>query len=193
MGHGGRRGRVARGTVRRGAAPRRRWLRGGASRAQRPGRQAAYADRAVPEVVGAVDFRRREGLEIAIRGGGHNVAGVSVCDASNRSRAIALSNSDSKPHRRRTNRRVDARWTPRLVLVAPADNERSRSAGTSRSPLPDSNRRPPPYHALVAATGRNRRQGSWLVFAASAPNRFATDGHRLRPRGSIKAPSFVLS
>jgi len=81
--------------------------------------------RAVPEVVGAVDFRRCEGLEIAIRGGGHNVAGVSVCDASNRSRAIALSNSDSKPHRRRTNRRVDARWTPRLVLVAPADNERS--------------------------------------------------------------------
>jgi hypothetical protein len=44
---------------------------------------------------------------------------------SNRSRAIALRNSDSKPHRRRTNRRVDARWTPRLVLVAPADNERS--------------------------------------------------------------------
>jgi FAD/FMN-containing dehydrogenase len=36
--------------------------------------------RAVPEVVGAVDFGRREGLEIAIRGGGHNVAGVSVCD-----------------------------------------------------------------------------------------------------------------
>jgi low temperature requirement protein LtrA len=31
----------------------------------------------------------------------------------------------SKPHRRRTHRRVDARWTPRLVLVAPADNERS--------------------------------------------------------------------
>jgi hypothetical protein len=44
---------------------------------------------------------------------------------SNRSRAIALSNSDSKPHRRRTNRRVDAGWTPRLVLVTAADNERS--------------------------------------------------------------------
>jgi integrase len=44
---------------------------------------------------------------------------------SNRSRAIAISNSDSKPHRRRTNRRVDAGWTPRLVLVTPADNERS--------------------------------------------------------------------
>jgi integrase len=44
---------------------------------------------------------------------------------SNRSSAIALSNSDSKSHRRRTNRRVDAGWTPRLVLVTPADNERS--------------------------------------------------------------------
>jgi hypothetical protein len=44
---------------------------------------------------------------------------------SNRRRTNALINSDSKPHRRRTHRRVDARWTPRLVLVAPADNERS--------------------------------------------------------------------
>ncbi len=44
---------------------------------------------------------------------------------SNRTRATALSNSDSKSYRRRTHRRVDARWTPRLVLVAPADNERS--------------------------------------------------------------------
>ena len=44
---------------------------------------------------------------------------------SNRTRATALSNSDSKSYRRRTHRRVDARWTPRLVLVASADNERS--------------------------------------------------------------------
>jgi len=44
---------------------------------------------------------------------------------SNRSRTNALINGDSKPHRRRTHRRVDARWTPRLVVVAPADNERS--------------------------------------------------------------------
>src|SRR6266496_810372 len=40
---------------------------------------------------------------------------------SNRTRATALSNSDSKSYRRRTHRRVDTRWTPRLVLVAPAD------------------------------------------------------------------------
>jgi integrase len=42
---------------------------------------------------------------------------------SNRSRANALSISDSKRHRRRTHERVDVRWTPRLVLVTPPDNE----------------------------------------------------------------------
>jgi FAD/FMN-containing dehydrogenase len=34
----------------------------------------------VPDVVAAVDYGRLSGLEISIRGGGHNVAGVSVCD-----------------------------------------------------------------------------------------------------------------
>jgi hypothetical protein len=56
---------------------------------------------------------------------------VDAAWTSNRSHANALSHSDSKPYRRRTHRRVDARWTPRLVLVAPADNQKSRSAGTS--------------------------------------------------------------
>jgi hypothetical protein len=37
--------------------------------------------------------------------------------------ANALSNSDSRPHRKRNQRRVDARWTPKLVLVASSDNE----------------------------------------------------------------------
>ena len=50
---------------------------------------------------------------------------VDAAWTSNRSRANALSNSDSKPHRRWTHRRVDARWTPKLVLVASADNENS--------------------------------------------------------------------
>jgi hypothetical protein len=61
-----------------------------------------------------------------------------------------------------------------------------------RSPLTDSNRRPPPYHALVAATGRNRRQRFWLVFAVSPAGRFASGCDRLQPRGSIKAPSAVV-
>jgi integrase len=43
----------------------------------------------------------------------------------NRHRTNALSNGDSTPNRRRTHRRVDARWTPRLVLVTSTDNERS--------------------------------------------------------------------
>jgi integrase len=50
---------------------------------------------------------------------------VDAAWTSNRSRADALSSSDSKPDRRRTHRRVDARWTPRLVLVAAPDSERS--------------------------------------------------------------------
>jgi FAD/FMN-containing dehydrogenase len=32
------------------------------------------------DVVAAVDFARREGLEVAVRGGGHNVAGNATCD-----------------------------------------------------------------------------------------------------------------
>jgi integrase len=43
----------------------------------------------------------------------------------NGSRANALSNSDSGRPRRRNLRRVDARWTPKLVLVVSADNENS--------------------------------------------------------------------
>jgi hypothetical protein len=50
----------------------------------------------------------------------------------------------------------------------------------------ESNRRPPPYHALLAATGRNRRQRFSLDFAVFAPERFATGCHRLQPRGSIR-------
>jgi hypothetical protein len=61
-----------------------------------------------------------------------------------------------------------------------------------QSPLTDSNRRPPPYHALPAATGRNQRQRFWLVLGASGSRRFATGCHRLQPRGSIKAPSLVV-
>ena len=40
-------------------------------------------------------------------------------------RATALSSSDWKPRRKTNQRRVDARWTPKLVLVASVDNENS--------------------------------------------------------------------
>ena len=46
--------------------------------------------------------------------------------------------------------------------------------------------------AFLTRTGRNRRQRFWLVSGLSAPIRFATDCHRLQPRGSIKAPYSVV-
>jgi hypothetical protein len=70
------------------------------------------------------------------------------------------------------------------------ETKSGRFAALFQSPLTDSNRRPPPYH--LAATSRNPRQRFWLVRAASAPIRFATDCHRLQPRGSIKAASSVV-
>jgi hypothetical protein len=72
-------------------------------------------------------------------------------------------------------------------------NHQNRPICRYLSPLPDSNRGPPPYHALQTASGRNPRQQFWLVFAASAPIRFATGCHWLQPWGSIRAPSFVIS
>ena len=44
---------------------------------------------------------------------------------SHRKRAKPLNNRDSTPRRSRPRRVVDARWTPRLVTYASADNERS--------------------------------------------------------------------
>jgi hypothetical protein len=61
----------------------------------------------------------------------------------------------------------------------------------SRSPLANSNRRPPPYHLTPAATTGNPRQQIWLVLALSAAGRFAADCHWLRLLGSINAPSGV--
>jgi hypothetical protein len=56
------------------------------------------------------------------------------------------------------------------------------------SPLTDSNRRPPPYHADPVATGRNRRQRFWLESAVLGASAFATGCHWLRPLCSISAP-----
>jgi len=67
-----------------------------------------------------------------------------------------------------------------------------RCAALLQSPLTDSNRRPPPYHAVRIATGCNPRQRFGLVLAVSRLSRFAVDCHRLQPRGSIKAPSYVV-
>src|SRR6266542_1395121 len=42
---------------------------------------------------------------------------------------------------------------------------------------------------MSQVTGGSRWQQIWLVFAVSPRVRFASDCDRLRPRGSIKAPS----
>jgi hypothetical protein len=39
--------------------------------------------------------------------------------------ARPLTISNSSPHSRRSGRAVDARWTPRLVVVGPLDHERT--------------------------------------------------------------------
>jgi hypothetical protein len=62
-------------------------------------------------------------------------------------------------------------------------------AATLQSPLTDSNRRPPPYHIAVSATGRNPRQRFWLVSALFSLGAFATVCRWLRPLGSTNAPS----
>jgi hypothetical protein len=68
-------------------------------------------------------------------------------------------------------------------------NKNPRICGDFISPLTDSNRRPPPYHADPAATGRNLRQRFLPDSGPSATGPFATGCHWLRPLGSMNAPS----
>ena len=79
--------------------------------------------------------------------------------------------------------------TARCGPCKPTRSEKCRRAASLQSPLTDSNRRPPPYHALRSATGRNPRQRFWLVSAVCRTFSVATGCHRLRPLGSINAPS----
>ena len=81
-----------------------------------------------------------------------------------------------------------ARW--RTCKFSPS--RKRRFPALLQSPLTDSNRRPPPYHADPAATRRSPRQRFWLVSAVMEAAGFATGCHGLRPRGSIKAPSSVV-
>jgi hypothetical protein len=80
-----------------------------------------------------------------------------------------------------------ARW--RSCKLAP--NKKRRFAALLRSPLTDSNRRPPPYHFGVVATGGNPRQRISLVLAVFADRPFAADCQWLRLLGSTNAPSLV--
>src|SRR6266511_4002298 len=79
---------------------------------------------------------------------------------------------------------------PRRIKISPSRaTQYAHLQGFLPSPLTDSNRRPPPYHFGVAATGGNPQQRILLVFAASALGRFAIGCHWLRLLGSINAPS----
>jgi hypothetical protein len=77
-----------------------------------------------------------------------------------------------------------------------ARSTRSRSFRTERrgfpaflqSPLTDSSRRPPPYHALRSGCGGLPPVADRPISAGFGPAPFATGCHRLRPLGSINAP-----
>src|SRR5512132_2441459 len=64
-----------------------------------------------------------------------------------------------------------------------------RVAAVLQSPLPDSNRRPPPYHVPHDATGGSWWQRIWLRKAVLRRRAFATGCCWLRPLGSISAPA----
>lgn len=80
----------------------------------------------------------------------------------------------SRTHRPR--RRVDARWTPRLVSVASPEDERSRLPAMKRNPIADSNRGPPPW--------RNR-VNTWTTSSTGTSRR----GTRLTPSGGAHSSS----
>lgn len=67
--------------------------------------------RTVPEVVAAVDFGRLKGLEISIRGGGHNVAGVSVCDGGLMIDLSPMKEIDVDPERRVVRAEPGVTWS----------------------------------------------------------------------------------
>src|SRR5581483_3989344 len=90
---------------------------------------------------------------------------------------------------RRGNRSQSPRVPARGIRLQDGQAECPLCRTLPRSPLTDSNRRPPPYHILVHATNGNRWQRFWLVWAVFRPDRFATGCHWLPPLCSINAPS----
>src|SRR5215210_2059134 len=58
---------------------------------------------------------------------------------------------------------------PKFANLQVDPKQKASYAGILQSPLPDSNRRPPPYHGTSPATARNPRQRIRLVWADFAP------------------------
>ena len=111
--------------------------------------------------------------------------------------ATAVKISGRPPARPRRNRRRHHRALPRRRAPAPigetlVNRQLARLAGVSRSgACPHSNRRPPPYHALVAAAGRNPRLACLCRFCGDANLQAVATGcnHGLH-KGSIPCKPF---
>jgi hypothetical protein len=108
-------------------------------------------------------------------------AGRHVDDIARRSAAITTAKLHS-PH-------SNVFLTTRPGASPPRNEKTPRFRGVRPSPLPDSNRRPPPYHAIQTAAGGSLRQR----FPVSSSHFGSSGGpnlcHPLRPLCSITVPS----
>src|SRR5688572_2966670 len=92
------------------------------------------------------------------RGSSSGIEMRSVTGSDGREHAIRLLDHLNAPA-------VDAAWTPISRMSLAETTRASAEQGKTRSPLTDSNGRPPPYHLTTNASGRKPRQRIWLVFA----------------------------
>ena len=76
---------------------------------------------------------------------------------------IALNKPNSRRSRERRGNISESPRVPARPTRCRARQAKTLFAGLSRSPLTDSNRRPPPYHVGSVANGRNRAQRLWLI------------------------------
>lgn len=87
------------------------------------------------DVVAGVGFARQNGLVVAVKGGGHNVAGNAVCDGGlvidlSRMRGVRVD-----PERRRAICQGGATWARPQERVRAAYGERTSAAGRAEGPL----------------------------------------------------------
>jgi hypothetical protein len=118
--------------------------------------------------------------------GAFRVSGRDLCPSST---FQACRETSRVPASARRSQNVPVSYPHRIQISPSQATQHTHLQGFCASPLTDSNRRPPPYHAPRSATGRNRWQWFWLVEAVFGAFPFATGCHWLRPLCSITAPS----